>query len=252
MDVTVLMMSYKRRPNLVPIMEALGKQTYQPKEIIIFNNEGGVTLDIEGATVINSDRNFSSMARPAFALLARTSHVMCHDDDLKLGPKAIENFVYWMEKLPGSILGYEGRRLILQSAMPYRRARMEQAKSLLEPREIDVVFAKAMFCETKTYVYHWELLYRMINPNIQDEDICTSLANQGKGNKNYLIPLMPGAELTVLSDRGVALSGRPGYWGERDFVTNEALRATRRGRWAEARAEGLLLGDEHQALGAGF
>ena len=237
MDVTVLMMSYKRRPNLVPIMEALGKQTYQPKEIIIFNNEEGITLDIEGATVINSDRNFSSMARPAFALLARTSHVMCHDDDLKLGPKAIENFVYWMEKLPGSILGYEGRRLALQSVMPYRRTRMEQAKSVREPREIDVVFAKAMFCETKTYAYHWDLFYQMLNPNVKDEDICTSLANQAKGNKNYLIPLMPGAELMELSDHGVALSGRRDFWEDRDFVTNESLRAMRRGRWAEARAE---------------
>ena len=238
MDVTVLMMSYKRRPNLVPIMEALRQQTCQPAEIIIFNNEEGVTLDIEGATIINSDRNFSSVARPAFALLARTSHVMPHDDDVKLGPKAIENFMYWAEKLPGSILGYEGRRLALQSVMPYRRTRMEQAGSLLEPREIDVVFAKAMFCETKVYAYHWDLFYQMINP-VRDEDICTSLANQAKGNKNYLIPLMPGAELTVLSDHGVALSGRHDYWEERDFVTNECLRAMRRGRWAAEGSRGL-------------
>lgn len=232
MDITVLMMSYKRRPNLPKIMEALGKQTYQPKEIVIFNNEEGVTLDIEGATVINSDRNFGSNARPAFGLLAETSHVMCHDDDLKLGPKAIENFVYWMEKLPGSILGYEGRRLALQRVAPYSRTRMEQARSMSEPREVDVVFAKAMFCETRTYAYHWDLFYRMINPT-QDEDICTSLANQWRGNKNYLIPLVPGAELTVLSSQGVALSGRRNYWEDRDFVTNEALRASRRGKWAE-------------------
>lgn len=232
MDVTVLLMNYQRRPNFGLIMDALSKQTVQPEEIIILNNEAGVPMKIEGVTVINSDRNFGSVGRQAIGLLAETSHVLCHDDDLKLGPTSIENFMYWAEKLPGSILGYEGRRLALQSVMPYRRGRMENADSVLEPREIEIIYNKAMFCEKAVFGYHWDLFYRMQKP-IQDEDICSSLANLEKGNKNYLIPLRQGANLTVLNSHGVALSKRRDFWEERDYVTNEALRAMRMGRWAE-------------------
>ena len=238
MDVTVLMMSYKRRENLVPIMKALSEQTRQPEEIIILNNEEGVTLDIEGATVINCDRNFGAIARPAFGLLAETSHVMCHDDDLMLGPKAIENFRYWAEKLPGAILGYEGRRLALHAALPYMRGKMEEAESLREPREIEIVYNKAMFCERKAFVYHWDLFYRIQDPT-RDEDICTSLANLGAGNKNYLIPLMQGANRAALSPHGTALSNRKDFWLERDYATTEGLKAIGRGRWADQRRQGL-------------
>ena len=238
MDVTVLMMSYKRRGNLPQIMAGLRSQTQQPKEIIVINNEPGVDLSIDGVTVINCDRNFGSIARPAIGLLPKTSHIMCHDDDLMLGAKAIENFMHWAEKLPGAILGYEGRRLKLDDEQPYSKGEMLRATGLLKPCEIDVVYAKAMFLETKTYSYHWDLYYRMKDP-IRDEDICTSLANQERGNTNYLIPLMEGAELTVLSDYGVALSKRENFWEERDYVASDALRAMEEGTWVEARQEAL-------------
>lgn len=233
MDVTVLMMSYGRRPNLVPIMKALSEQTCQPKEIIIINNEGDVNLEVEGATVINCGRNFGAIIRPAIGLLVETSHIMCHDDDVVVGPKMIENFLHWAEKLPpGSILGYEGRQIVAVNERPYTRGSWEFVGSLLEPREIDLVYAKCMLIEPGTFRHHWNVYHQIEDP-LMDEDIYTTLANPGK---NYLIPIVPGAELKVLDEYGLALSKRDTYWEDRDCITNDVLKVMGRGKWAgEAR-----------------
>jgi len=219
MDVTVLMMSYKRRENLPEILTALDRQTCPPKEVIIINNEPDVTLEIEGVTVINCDRNFGSFIRPAIALLAQTSHVMCHDDDVVIGPKVIENFMYWAEQLPGAFLGYEGRQIVAVNERPYTRGSWEFVGSLLKPRPIDIVYAKCMFGERGLFRHHWQVYHQIEAPYL-DEDIYTTLSNPGK---NYLIPIVPGAELNVLPEHGVSLSKRETYWEDRDHVTNDVL-----------------------------
>ena len=231
MDVTVLMMSYGRRPNLVPIMKALSEQTCQPKEIIVINNEADVNLEVEGATVINCGRNFGPIIRPAIGLLVKTSHIMCHDDDVIVGPKVIENFLHWAEKLPpGSILGYEGRQIVEINERPYTRGAWEFVGSLREPREIDIVYAKCMFIEPGTFRHHWNIYHQIEDPQM-DEDIYTTLSNLGT---NYLIPTVPGAELTPLDGYGLALSDRDTYWEDRDRIANDVLKVMGRGKWVEA------------------
>ena len=155
---------------------------------------------------------------------------MCHDDDVICGPKVIENFLYWAERLPpGSILGYEGRQVIAINDRPYTRGSWEFVGSLLKPREIDLVYAKCMLIEPGVFRHHWNVYHQIEDPQM-DEDIYTTLANPGT---NYLIPIMPGAELTPLDEHGLALSKRDTYWEDRDQIANDVLAVMGRKEWVE-------------------
>lgn len=78
-EITAILMSYKRKPNMPKIIKQLRAQSHPPKEIWMVNNDG---YDSFGADkVIAIPWNAGEMARYLWTRRAETPWVMFQDDD---------------------------------------------------------------------------------------------------------------------------------------------------------------------------
>ena len=240
MDITAIIASYKR-PNFSFILDSL--RGADIKEIWIMNDDPDKVIDLRGRAycenihVFNNGKNLGALARIALAVMAKTTHVLCHDDDLRIeGPKTIENLVYWQEMYPEAIVGYYGRQCKWDSDKPYTDGLYMAGGSYADVQPINIVFAKMMLAPVRKYAQAWGLFSELKNYNMED-DVLMSLANLIEGYQNYLIPAKKGQGCVALSEYGQSLSERRGFWESRDA----AVKCIVEERWGEARA----------ALGAG-
>jgi len=81
-DVTAIVLSWKRVGNLDKIINSLQGNSVKPKEIIVVNNNPDIQLAKAGATVINCGKNYGCLARHAIGIMAMTSHCLFTDDVL--------------------------------------------------------------------------------------------------------------------------------------------------------------------------
>ena len=106
---TVVLNGYKRGAHLQKQIDAVKNQTFRPKEILLWQNEGE-SFDPEvtkQTTWASCNKNLGVWARFAFALNARTEYVCVFDDDTIPGRRWFENCMNTMEKKEG-LLGTVG------------------------------------------------------------------------------------------------------------------------------------------------
>lgn len=93
--VTALVVSYwpSRIENVKTIVNDLRAGTVVPDEILVLNNNPDVTLEIEGAKVINSQFNSRSRGKLAACLMDVSNYYLLLDDDTSVNPKTLERFL---------------------------------------------------------------------------------------------------------------------------------------------------------------
>ena len=209
MDVTAILLSWKRVGNLDKIIRSLQGNSVEPKEIIVINNNPGIQLAKPGTTVINCWKNFGCLIRHAIGMMATTSHCLFVDDDLKLGPKVIENFAHWRKKFPEAILGYFGA-ILEKGDKPYSKKRNVHARKVKSATKVDIVKGRVHFCRTsklhQSFRFVAESKLDIGHFSLKEDDILLSLANRHYGHENYVIPIGAGAGYTELAEGGVSLS----------------------------------------------
>lgn len=117
-NVTILLNGYLRPEFLTHQVEAIKRQTIQPREIMLWQNssEGFDTTITNTFTTTISNKNFGVWARFAYALNAKTEYVCVLDDDTMPGSMWIENCLETMKTHEG-LLGTIG--LIFSSPFSY-------------------------------------------------------------------------------------------------------------------------------------
>lgn len=235
MDITAIIASYKR-PNLGFILDSL--KGADIKEIWIMNDDPDSWVEIDGVAGFNNGKNLGAMGRIALALMAKTSHVLCHDDDLRIeGPGTIAELIRWQETYPEAIVGYYGRQCKWDSDKPYTDGLYMAGSSYIKVQPINIVFAKMMLAPVSKYAQTWGLFSELKGYNMED-DVLMSLANLIQGHQNYLIPAKRGKGCVALSEHNRSLSTRAGFWESRDAAVNCIVEE----RWG---------GEARAALGAG-
>jgi len=208
MNVTAIVLSWKRVGNLDKIIRSLQGNSVEPKEIILINNNPEIQLAKPGTTVINCGKNFGCLIRHAIGMMATTSHCLFMDDDLELGPKGIENFLDWSKVFPEAILGYFGA-MLGTGDRPYSARKDIWARKVKTVTKVDVVKGRIHFCQTSKL--HQSFRFLADSKLIEDfgskeDDILLSLANRHYGHENYVIPIAAGAGSAELAEGGVSLS----------------------------------------------
>jgi len=204
MSLTAIVLSYKRVPNIGKIVASIQESTVVPEEIIVFNNNPDVKLDIKEATVINSEKNFGCRVRHVIGQVVDSTHLLFIDDDLMLKPTTIEKLIKWSDVYPESILGLLGKRLNKGKYSGCDGISLDQVNL----KEVDVVLGRVHFC--KKQKLSLPFYYGFDTP---EDDIALSLANKKAGFKNYVIP---NDGVIELPQHGHAVSNRPNHIESRD------------------------------------
>jgi len=174
MDVTAIVLSYKRVPNIDKVVSSLLNNTVKPKSTIIINNNPEVQLEGYPATIINCSRNFGCSIRHALGLLADTSHCLFQDDDLWLEPEAINNFIGWSKKFPEAILGYFGKQIKNNS---YSMGAEVHTKHIKTATKVVVVKGRVHFCRTDKLIQPFSLLSKLSDYPSGEDDISHRLCS---------------------------------------------------------------------------
>jgi len=208
MNVTAIVLSWKRVGNLDKIIRSLQGNSVEPKEIILINNNPEIQLAKPGTTVINCGKNFGCLIRHAIGMMATTSHCLFMDDDLELGPKGIENFLDWSKVFPEAILGYFGA-MLGTGDRPYSARKDIWARKVKTVTKVDVVKGRIHFCRTSKLHQSFRFLAesKLIKDfGSKEDDILLSLANRHYGHENYVIPIAADGGCAELAEGGVSLS----------------------------------------------
>ena len=113
-QVTAVLLSWMRKPNMPIIIEAIRSQTV-PVEIWLINNDGAE--DFGADRLISIPWNAGEWARYVFAGRVTTPYCMFQDDDFKLGDNRFLEYalVLHAEMCPDNKLGVAGRGLQYES-----------------------------------------------------------------------------------------------------------------------------------------
>jgi len=107
---SAILLSWKRTGNVERIITNLRKWT-RIGEIILWNNDYEKSLKFPGATVINADRNFGSLARYGLVPLAAHDTIWFQDDDMLIDQAQFERVFAAYAANPARIYGCRGRNL---------------------------------------------------------------------------------------------------------------------------------------------
>ena len=109
MSITVVLNGYKRGAHLKTQLDAIKRQSVQPKEILLWQNLGeDFKPELTSQTTHAScNKNLGVWARFAFAFMARNPYVCIFDDDTIPGRRWLENCMETMKTHEG-LLGTVG------------------------------------------------------------------------------------------------------------------------------------------------
>lgn len=184
-DVTVLLTVFKR-DTLDLQLEALKKQSVQPKEIVVyhdcdFQKIPKRRLVREGYQVVENSFNTRYIGRFAYLINAPTTWLAVLDDDLIPGPKWLENYLGQAQKLDG-IVGGMGR---IGRTNPLRSELFQPEDAGLRPSPVITDYAG------QCWVFSKHLLFEMFSiPPVtymtgEDMHLCFS-AKIRSGTKTYV------------------------------------------------------------------
>jgi hypothetical protein len=108
---SAILLSWRRAANVERIVADL-RNWKRIGEIIVWNNDGDGKLTLPGATVINSERNFGSLARYGLVPMAANDTIWFQDDDMLINEAQFEKVFAAYAADPTRIYGCRGRNLI--------------------------------------------------------------------------------------------------------------------------------------------
>lgn len=199
--VTAVLLSYKRKPNMPLIIEAIRRQTV-PAEIWVINNDG--TEDFGADRPIAIPWNAGEWARYVFAARVETEYCMFQDDDFMLSDK------YFLEdaiathraNCPEFLLGVSGRQL-------------QQTPPHYSP---DVTSGYAAILKGHFQLFRPEVARSARIPQHPSaSDIFWSL-DIGRGDSVHYVSHSLKVRLDELNRHGVGYEFRPEHYQEREAV----------------------------------
>tara|TARA_R100000808_G_scaffold24996_1_gene60298 strand:- start:549 stop:2198 length:1650 start_codon:yes stop_codon:yes gene_type:complete len=125
-DMTVILNMYRRPENMLMQIEAIKKQTIQPKEIWVWinsheDNEGFDKSKLDVDRIFDNNHNWKFYGRFAAALLADTEYVVVFDDDTIPGERWFENCLDTMKTHEG-MLGTHGLTQVDEHSWSVKRS----------------------------------------------------------------------------------------------------------------------------------
>jgi len=108
MDITSIIIHYKRPENIKRVIEGIRNQTV-PSKIIVWDQSGNCPRDgID--SYIYSTENFYCQPRVLMAGFVKTKYIYNQDDDLAINDnKLFEKFIEHSERYPDYVIGWNGR-----------------------------------------------------------------------------------------------------------------------------------------------
>ncbi|WP_447972333.1 hypothetical protein [Nitrospira sp. Kam-Ns4a] len=110
-SVTAILLSWQRVRNLPLIVEELWRWP-RLGEVLVWNNNPEIRLDLQRATVINAPVNYYCLPRYCLVLLARHDTIWFQDDDLLVTAAQLEQVHAAYARDPSRIYGCRGRNLV--------------------------------------------------------------------------------------------------------------------------------------------
>lgn len=204
MAITAVIINFKREKNLPKIINSL--QHGLVKEIIIFNNNPDTWIDINGVTVINSEKNWRCWAKYVIGQMVKTPWVLSMDDDLMLGEKGLD--LLWAEVEENNIYGFWGVNPVGKS---YVKGNRVWTKRIDKKAGVDILLGRLILCQP--YKMAYACWVRTQIPDYRDkpyiynesEDIVLTMSNQGK---NYVVPSVGDEGVIDLPEHGQSLFRR--------------------------------------------
>lgn len=192
-EVTVIMLSWERRPNIPRIVSKL-RQSEVPLDIWIWNNNPVHRVEARGilkaCTVINSTRNFLCPARHALALLCRTKYVMFIDDDILPDKSLVKRLLAFARDAQFSVCGVAGVRLNAEEpfANPIHKCHSE-LYHITQAIPVDYVKGRVMFVETSGIEALWGKRTLLTLEELEEDDIALNFSVQMMtGFPSYVLP----------------------------------------------------------------
>ena len=211
--ITAVLMSWKRKPNMPLIVEALRSQTV-PVEIWMINNNG--TEDFGADRTAFFYPSTGEWARYVIAGRVETEYVMFQDDDFMLGDSTFlaDALQIHADKCSDNILGVAGRGL--QHTPPH-----------YWPDIIDVD-SYAHILKGHFQLFKTNIVKRIRIPQYpSSSDIYWSL-EAGNGKAVHYVSQTLHRRLKPLDQHGVGYEFRPEHWSEREAVCRQWLAEHRR------------------------
>lgn len=192
LEFTAVLLSWKRAHNLPAIVRRL-RESEQVREILVWNNDPSVKLEVPGAAVIQAPRNFMCFARYALAPLARHDNLWFQDDDVLLLPAQFGTLASHYARDRSRIVGCRGR------AIRDGRYVFEDVYG-----EVDVVLGQTMMFHRSLLRHAFDALGTLPPP--LEDDIAFSLSCR---RKHLAVNLEPIEDLGMCD--AAALHRRPDH-----------------------------------------
>lgn len=201
----------ERKGNLETVVSALLGGSVKPDLVVVFNNNPGYAVDIEGAVCINSKINMGSSVRYSIAYALGANYFIGNDDDVCVGAEDVKRLYEAMKENPNSIIGFCGSDM--GSDEPYLDRKSYVAT---EPKEVDVVLGRINAMSRACLARYMESTKNIgLSAYGNHEDIPASLENKKAGFKNHIIPL----NVTELPTGGVGLEFQPDHFTHRNELS---------------------------------
>jgi len=223
--ITAVIVNYKREGNLDKIVNSLKSDLVE--EIIIFNNNPNKDIKVDGATVINSGKNWRCWAKYIISQMVKTDWVISLDDDIILGKEGLNLLVNNAKDDPEAIYGFFGVNLVNGS---YSKGKRVDSNKIKEKKAVDILLGRTIFCKTEKMAmatYHRSLIEDYRNKHYifnEGEDIILTLVNKKLGFKNYVIPSSDDLGFINLPELGQSLFRRKTHKNNRDLAVKEFLK----------------------------
>jgi glycosyltransferase involved in cell wall biosynthesis len=220
--ITAVIVSYKREENLPKIIESLKSDLIE--EIIVFNNNPDKQIEVKGAIVINSQKNWRCWAKYIVSQMVKTEWVLSMDDDIMFGKDGL-NILF--EATRGDLEGIYGLFGVNLINGSYSKGKRIVSDKIKEKRSVDILLGRVILCKTEkmalaTYSRSLIAGYRDKHYLFDEgEDIILTLANKRSGFKNYVIPSSDDLGFINLSELGQSLYKRKSHMNNRDLAVKD-------------------------------
>ena len=212
MEITAIITHWypERTKYLRGIIDALKAGSVVPDEIIIFNNLPE-PLDFKDVTVINSNHNFSTLAKQFCAVAAKNKCILFQDNDLMVGRDTVKELYEFYLKNKDCFVGKWGKRMAAGDK-PY-----SEGQNIAEG-EVDVVAGALNMCGRELVIQALTDREKYKQDIWRVEDIAMSFSNTKRGGKNYALNV----EVVELPEENIGLWHEPEHFIIRDkFVKDE-------------------------------
>lgn len=166
--ITAVLLSWKRPKNIPIILRSL-YHSENIDEIILWNNNPKIQLKYKNKKllIINSPKNFGTLARWCIGIQAKNKNILFLDDDLVLDPKQIKTLYSSYSTDTNRIYGCFGRNL-------------ENNKYVFKPAfgNVDIILGRVMLFD-KNYLHNFFGWMQGKIGNVED-DILFSLTFKNK------------------------------------------------------------------------